>query len=85
MATHSSILEWEIPLTEEPCGPQSMGLQKSQTRLKRLNNNKITFHCKQDEHRLGQVDLSWRAGGSIPERRARPELVATGQFIVSLG
>ena len=25
MATHSSILAWEISWTEEPCGPQSMG------------------------------------------------------------
>ena len=25
MATHSSILVWEIPWTEEPGGPQSMG------------------------------------------------------------
>ena len=30
MATHSSILAWEIPWTEEPGGPQSMGSQKSQ-------------------------------------------------------
>ena len=27
MATHSSILAWEIPWTEEPKGLQSMGLQ----------------------------------------------------------
>ena len=33
MATHSSILAWEIPRTEEPGGLQSMGSQKSQTRL----------------------------------------------------
>ena len=33
MATHSSILAWEIPQTEEPGGLQSMGLQKSQTQL----------------------------------------------------
>ena len=26
MATHSSILAWEIPWTEEPGGLQSMGL-----------------------------------------------------------
>ena len=32
MATHSSILAWRIPWTEEPGGLQSMGLQ-SQTRL----------------------------------------------------
>ena len=28
MATHSSILAWKIPWTEEPCGLQSMGLQR---------------------------------------------------------
>ena len=28
MATHSSILAWEIPWTEESGGPQSMGLQR---------------------------------------------------------
>ena len=33
MATHSSVLAWEIPRTEEPGRLQSMGLQKSQTRL----------------------------------------------------
>ena len=33
IATHSSILAWEIPWTEEPVGLQSMGLQKSWIRL----------------------------------------------------
>ena len=28
MATHSSILDWRIPQTEEPHGLQSMGLQR---------------------------------------------------------
>ena len=28
MATHSSILAWEIPWTEEPGGVQSMGSQR---------------------------------------------------------
>ena len=28
MAAHSSILAWEIPWTEEPCGLQSMWSQK---------------------------------------------------------
>ena len=42
MATHSSILAWRIPWTEEPSGLQSMGSQKSQTQLSDLmaNNNK---------------------------------------------
>ena len=33
MATHSNILAWEIPWTEEPGGLQSIGWQKSQTQL----------------------------------------------------
>ena len=33
IATHSSILAWEIPWTEEPAGLQSMGLQKGQIGL----------------------------------------------------
>ena len=28
MATHSSILAWRIPRTEEPGGPRSIGLQR---------------------------------------------------------
>jgi len=28
MATHSSILAWRVPWTEEPGGLQSMGLQR---------------------------------------------------------
>ena len=34
MASHSSVLAWEIPWTEEPGRLQSMGSQKSQTRLR---------------------------------------------------
>ena len=33
MATHSSILAWRIPWTEEPGGLQSMRQKKSQTQL----------------------------------------------------
>ena len=31
MATHSGILAWKIPWTEEPGGLQSIGLQESYT------------------------------------------------------
>ena len=31
VATHSSVLVWRIPWTEEPGGLQSMGLQESDT------------------------------------------------------
>ena len=41
MATHSSILVWERLWTKEPGGLQSMGLQKSRIRLKRLNKQHV--------------------------------------------
>ena len=37
MATHSSILAWEVPQTEEPCGRQSM-------RSQRVGHNWATEH-----------------------------------------
>ena len=42
MATHSSILTWRIPWTEEPGGLQSMGCKESDTteRLKQLPTTK---------------------------------------------
>ena len=42
-ATHSSILAWRIPWTEEPGGPQSMELPESQTwwRLNSANNPQL--------------------------------------------
>ena len=36
LVTHSSILAWGIPWTEEPAGLQSMGSQKSQMQLSNL-------------------------------------------------
>ena len=39
MATDSSILTWKIPWTEEPAGPQAMGVTKASDRTQRLNNN----------------------------------------------
>ena len=44
MATHSSILAWEILWTEEPGGLQSLRSKTSWTQLKQLNdNNNICF------------------------------------------
>ena len=42
MATHSSILAWEIPWTKEPGGLESMGLQELDTTewLNNINNKK---------------------------------------------
>ena len=41
MATHSSILAWKIPWTEEPGGLQSMGSKESDT-TERLHLNATT-------------------------------------------
>ena len=43
MATHSSILAWRIPWTEEPDGLQSLGLQESDT-TERLNHHDQHHH-----------------------------------------
>ena len=45
MFTHSSILAWEIPWTEEPCGLQFMGLQESDTREDTQHRNKAISKC----------------------------------------
>ena len=43
MATHSSILAWEIPRTEEPGGLQSLhGVAKCRTQLKQLSPQSLT-------------------------------------------
>ena len=42
MATHSCILAWEIPWTEEPGGLQFMGLQ-------RVGNNLVSKQQKKDD------------------------------------
>ena len=43
MATHSSILAWRIPWTEEPGGLQSMGSQRDRT-------ERLHFHFHFPEH-----------------------------------
>ena len=42
MATHSSILAWEIPRTDERGGLQSIGWQKASDMTEKLNNNLIS-------------------------------------------
>ena len=42
MATHSSILAWRIPRTEEPCGLLSIGSQRDGHNLiTKQQNNKV--------------------------------------------
>ena len=45
MATHSSIVAWEILWTEEPGGLQSMGLQE----LEMTEQQQLLFHSIQDQ------------------------------------
>ena len=50
MATHSSILAWEIPWTEEPGRLQSMGSQRVRHNLatkQQLNLNMLCGRCVQ--------------------------------------
>ena len=53
MATHSSILAWKIPWTEEPGGLQSTGRKESDT------TERLHFHCHSPEGRQP------REGGSF--------------------
>ena len=52
MATHSSILIWEIPWTEEPARLESMGLQMSWTWLRVTFGRQVVF-----EGKLGNIFL----------------------------
>ena len=55
MATHSSILAWRIPWTEEPGGLQSMGLPKSRTGL-----------STQQQQQQQQQDKPWLVSLPVP-------------------
>ena len=51
MATHSSILAWRIPWTEEPGGLQTMGCAKSQTLQIITTQGMLRFFFQQVEAR----------------------------------
>ena len=57
MASHSSILAWKIPWTEEPGGLQSMGLQK------RLRHN-LASKQQQSVSRAVVCSYSLHRGGA---------------------
>ena len=48
-ATHSSILAWRIPWTEEPGGLQFTAPHKSRTRLKRRTRTQANEDSYQDD------------------------------------
>ena len=58
MATHSSILAWEIPWAEEPGGPQSMGLQRVR------HFNRYSKFCKSHGRRSLVGCSPWGRWGS---------------------
>ena len=55
MATHSSILAWKIPWTEEPDGLQSMGSQNSRTQLSETTNKN---HCTPSMTSIPDIPIS---------------------------
>ena len=59
MATHSSILAWRIPGTEETTGLPSMG-SHSRTRLKRLSSSKGWENPLEKEMATHSSILVWR-------------------------
>ena len=64
MATHSSILAWEIPWTEETAGYSPQG-RKSRTQL--CNQTTTTIHMKEHKSKSTAVTRTeWnRKGGSL--------------------
>jgi len=80
MATHSSILAWWIPWTEEPGRLQSMGLQKSGTQL---SNNSIVLQesCAQPEVTVlcrKLMSSAW-VGALVPAEELRDMLLPISQ------
>ena len=68
MATHSSILAWEIPWTEKPGSLQSMGVK-----TKNIPHQKHAFqHLSQAKHldKASGREIQGKAGENIPGKGA---------------
>ena len=65
MTTHSSILAWRIPWTEEPGGLQSMGHKES-------DKTEVTQHSRgyRREHGAGRPEQSGRETSKFDKRSA---------------
>ena len=74
MATHSSILAWRIPWTEEPCGLQSMGLQ-------RVRHDWVTKHKNCCWRRLLRVPWAARRSNQSILREINPEYSLEGLML----
>ena len=46
MATHSSVVAWRNPWTEEPGRPQSMGVTKKLDRTEQLSMQSTALHAQ---------------------------------------
>ena len=68
MATHSSILAWKIPWTEEPGGLQSMWSQKSQTRLNDYPPTYLLAKGSVVSHRQSTLPAAERMNALVLER-----------------
>ena len=69
MATHSSILAWRIPWTEEPDGLQSTGLQKSRTLSSIQSLSRVRLF-------VTPWIAAWQASLSITNSRSSPRLTS---------
>ena len=63
MATHSSVLAWKIPWTEEPWWAAVHGVAKSQTRLSDFTFP-FHFHALEKEMTTHSSVVTWRIPGT---------------------
>ena len=70
MATHSSVLAWRIPGTEEPSGLPSMGSHRVGQRLKRLSSSSSSNYPKKVSEENDKKDYHYRSswGYEIKQR-----------------
>ena len=77
MVTHSSILAWEIPRTEEPGGLQSMGLQRvrcdlaTKQQLKLSEIKDVNTFPWEFIDRLFKNRTKWARQGAQPRKSVR--------------
>ena len=72
MATHSSILVWEIPWTEEPGGLQSMGSQ-------RIGHDSQTTQCIDVHRNLSRLYYFW-----YTEKKTKKDMLISVNISFSL-
>ena len=73
MATHSSVLAWKIPWTEEPGGVQSMGWQRVDTTQHSTHTH---THTKVRKHKVGN-----KHGACVLKRHCQEQWLLS--FLVS--